>query len=88
MLFSASPTRTRSRGKSLKKDIRFAKSTTKKTQLYNGEAVMFESRYGQFEKDDRQRFPSKIIPNKRAGVFVPEVAYVTDLNETRLNGFS
>jgi hypothetical protein len=46
MLFSASPTRQRSRGKSLRKDIRFNNGSSKKTELYDGEAIMYESRYG------------------------------------------
>ena len=45
---------------------------------------MFESRYGQFEKEDGARFNSKVAPpKKRFGVFVPEVAYVTDMNEMK-----
>jgi hypothetical protein len=84
MLFSASPTRQRSRGKSLQKDIRFSAGLSKKTDLYDGEALMFESRYGQFEKEDGARFNSKVAPSKsRFGVFVPEVAYVTDMNEIK-----
>lgn len=46
MLFSASPKRMRSRGKANAKDIRFAKRGGKKTDLYDGERLMFESRYG------------------------------------------
>jgi len=84
MLFSASPTRQRSRGKSLKKDIRFSNGRSKKTDLYDGDALMFESRYGQFEKEDGARFNSKVAPMKsKFGVFVPEVAYVTDMNEIK-----
>ncbi len=43
--------------------------------------MMFESRYGRLENQTTQRFQAKVLPNPKNGVFVPEVAFVSEVTK-------
>ena len=55
-------------------------SKKKQTKVFDGEQILYESRYGNFDKDaPSNRFNAKVITNRAKGVFVPEVAFVNEL---------